>query len=445
MTRLRVAVESTSGTAIQGTARAVGDGRLRGAGIRKLVELTGVAQRPVRRGDEPAGDLDHPRDRVGQPGRCAHLHLGARFPGPRRALDGRQGTGGEHQDHGLLGVEDAPGVLGQHPQDLGLGERGVDGEGGLHEAAQLGGVTGGGLLGLTALTPQQDALDGNGDTLGKAGCRFEVGATVSTPAEPGDEAQGAERKSAQVHGHHQHRLDLRVGLGLAVTAGRSGLSAVGWALAPGADDDLGPAVGEHPPHQGLAVGVRVAHQVRVPRPLPTVGDAPQLALLVGDVDGEEVGEGGHDHLDEPHHRLVVGLERGGEHVTGSSQDGHVLAGVLGTQPAPTLGLVEPGPLDGRRRTVGHELEKLEIAILEAVPDARADLHDPDDMTADQQRGRHERGHPLAQERCGLRRLGDVVDDHRLGARRHLAHDPLAHPDFEPLGHAARPVRRTPSP
>ena len=30
--------------------------------------------------------------------------------------------------------------------------------------------------------------------------------------------------------------------------------------------------------------------------------------------------------------------------------------------------------------------------------------------------------------------GDVVDDDRLGTRRHLAHDPLAHPDLEALGH-----------
>ena len=75
----------------------------------------------------------------------------------------------------------------------------------------------------------------------------------------------------------------------------------------------------------------------------------------------------------------------------------MLPGVLGPQAAAALGLVEPGPLDGRRRTVGYELEQLKIAVLEAVPDAGADLHDPDDVAADEQRGGHERGHPLVQQ------------------------------------------------
>ena len=76
----------------------------------------------------------------------------------------------------------------------------------------------------------------------------------------------------------------------------------------------------------------------------------------------------------------------------------MLAGVLGAQPAAALGLVEPGPLDRRRRAVGHQLQQLEVARLEAVVHARAHLHDADDLAPHEQRGGHERRHPLAQQR-----------------------------------------------
>ena len=218
-----------------------------------------------------------------------------------------------------------------------------------------------------------------------------------------------------------------------VPAGDGRLAAVGRPDAPGADDDLGAATGQHPADERLPSGWGWRMCARVPSAVGAVGDAPQRALFVDDVDGEPVGEGGDDHVDEPNHGLVVGLERGGEHVPGPGQDGHVLAGVLGAEAAAALGLVEPGPLDRRGRAVGHQLQELQVAFLEAVPDAGADLHHADDLAPHQQRGRHERRHPLAQERCGLGRLGHVVDDHGLGARRHLAHDPLAHQDLEALG------------
>ena len=53
-------------------------------------------------------------------------------------------------------------MLGQDPQHLRLGQRRVDRQGRFHEPAQLGGVTGGRLLGLAALAPQQDPLDRDG-------------------------------------------------------------------------------------------------------------------------------------------------------------------------------------------------------------------------------------------------------------------------------------------
>ena len=63
--------------------------------------------------------------------------------------------------------------------------------------------------------------------------------------------------------------------------------------------------------------------------------------------------------------------------------------------------------------VGHELQQLEVAGLEAVVHACPDLHHPDDLVAHQEGGGHERGHPLAQDRR-RRRPGHVVDDDGLG-------------------------------
>ncbi len=176
-----------------------------------------------------------------------------------------------------------------------------------------------------------------------------------------------------------------------------------------------------------------------------MGHPAQGALFVDDVDGEPVGEGRDHDVDEAHHRFVVGLEGGGEHVAGPGQDGDVLSGVLGAQAAPTLGLVEPGPLDRGGGAVGHELEQLEVALLEPVPDTGPDLDDADDLSSHQERRGHERGDPLAQERGSLGRLADVVDDDGLGPRRHLADDPLAHPDLEAFGHAACRGRTRPGP
>ena len=136
---------------------------------------------------------------------------------------------------------------------------------------------------------------------------------------------------------------------------------MGRTVAPGADDDLGSAAGQHPPDERLAVGMGVARVHVLPPALGAGGHPPQRSLLVDDVDGEPVGEGGDDHVDEPDHRLVVGLEGGGQDVTGPGQDGHVLAGVLGPQAAPALGLVESGPLDRGGGAVGHQLEQLEVA------------------------------------------------------------------------------------
>ena len=104
---------------------------------------------------------------------------------PRRST--RHGTGGklagrEDEDDGLFGIEDPPAVLGQHPQHLRLGQGRVHGQGRFHEPAQLGGVAGGGLLGLAALTPQQHPLDGDGHPLGQTARRFEVRAPVATAA-----------------------------------------------------------------------------------------------------------------------------------------------------------------------------------------------------------------------------------------------------------------------
>ena len=113
-------------------------------------------------------------------------------------------------------------MLGHHPQHLRLGQRGVDGQGRFHEPAQLAGVAGGGLLGLTALAPQQHPLDGDGHPLGQAPGRLEVRAAVATPARPGDEAERAERQAPQVDGHDHHGLDPRVRRRLAVAARRAG-------------------------------------------------------------------------------------------------------------------------------------------------------------------------------------------------------------------------------
>ena len=114
-----------------------------------------------------------------------------------------------------------------------------------------------------------------------------------------------------------------------------------------------------------------------------------MLLLVDDVDGEPVRERGDDHVDEPDHGLVVGLEGGGEHVPGPGQDGHVLSGVFGAQTAAPLGLVEPGALDRRRRPVGHQ-RWLQIKLLESWWCARAaHLDHPDDLTSHEQRRGHE--------------------------------------------------------
>ncbi len=397
-------------------------------GDSRIVGAARVAQRPVGPGHELRRRPDHGCERIGDAGRGAHLHSVDEAAGVGEVL-----AGGEHEDHGLLGVEDAPPVLRQHPEDLRLGQRRVDGQRRLHETTELSGVAGGGLFGLAALVPQQDALDGDGDPLGQPRRRLDVGEAVAAPADAGHEAERPEREPPQVDRHHHHGLDVGVGVHLRVAAGDGGLAPVGRAEAPGADDDFGAATGQHPPDEHLAFRVGVAGVGARPSPVGAVGDAPQRALFVHDVDGEPVGEGGHDHVDEAHHGLVVGLEGGGEHVAGARQDGHVLPGVLGAEAAAALGLVETGPLDRGGGAVGHQLQQLQVAFLEAVPDAGTDLHHPDDLPAHQQRGRHQRRHPLAQQRCGLGRLGHVVEDHGLGARRHLAHDALAHEDLEAVG------------
>ncbi len=403
-------------------------------GIGHLVEPTGIAQRSVGLAHESRRSVDDGRQAVGQDGGGAHLDLGVEYPVGRG--DGVEGKfpGGKGENDSLLGVEDPAAVLGQHPEHLGLGQRRVHGQGCFHEPAQLGGVTSSGLLGLAALTPQQDTLDGDGHPLGQTARRLEVRTPVAAPPCPGDKAEGPERQAAEVHGHHQHRLDPRVRHRLAVAAGRGGLTPVGRSVALGVNHDLGPTSGQDAPHEGFSVGMGVAGVGCVPSAVGSVSDATQCALLVDDIDGEPVGEGRDHDVDEPHHGFVVGLEGGGEHVTGPGQDGHVLAGVLGAETAPAFSFVEPGPLDRGRRSVGHQLQELEVSLLETVPNARAHLDHPDDLTPHQERGRHEGRHPLAQERGRLGGLGHVVDDDGLGPRRHLADHPFAHPDLEALGH-----------
>jgi len=118
-----------------------------------------------------------------------------------RALHGGQNSGRRHFDEtgtvadvddrshdGGVGTEDPTGVIGDDAQHLALGQRGVDGQRRFHETTQLPGIAGGGTLGRPALAPQKHALDGDGDPLGQAPRRIEVGWAVPPTALAGDES-----------------------------------------------------------------------------------------------------------------------------------------------------------------------------------------------------------------------------------------------------------------
>jgi hypothetical protein len=120
-----------------------------------------------------------------------------------------------------------------------------------------------------------------------------------------------------------------------------------------------------------------------------------LPGALGQVDGEPVGEGGHDDADQPGEGVVVGLEGGGHLVTGQGQDGQMEPGVLGPQAAPAGVLVQPGPLDRSGRPVGHQLQETEVPGYEPVLLARPDLDHSDDVAPDEQGSGHERHHSPA--------------------------------------------------
>ncbi len=98
-------------------------------------------------------------------------------------------------------------------------------------------------------------------------------------------------------------------------------------------------------------------------------------------------------------------------------DLHVLEALAGA----ALGLEEARVLDRDGGAVARELQQLDIERAEVARRQRADVEDADHVAGDEQRDADHRRDPLlAQNRVEHIRVIDVVEDHRLLARRHAA-------------------------
>ncbi len=321
-------------------------------------------------------------------------------------------------------------MVGHHPEDLTLGQRGVHGQGRLHQAPQLPGVTGGGPFGGATLPPQQDPFDGDGHPLGQTSGGVEVGQPVPPSTGTGDETEGPEGQTAHVHGHDHHGLDARGGRSVVVTLG---LGVVHRPPVLRVHEDLGSPGGHDPTDQVVTLGMAVNRRgdgVSGPRP---AGHPAHLARALGQVHGEPVGEGGNDDPHQPGEGIVIGLEGGGHLVSGQGQDGEMKPGVLGPQPAPSGVFIETGPLDRRRRAVGHQLEEPEIAGDEPVLLARSHLDHTDDVATHKQGGGHQRDHALQAQGTHEGNVGHLVHDDGLGSLGHGTDDALTHTDGHPGG------------
>ena len=78
-----------------------------------------------------------------------------------------------------------------------------------------------------------------------------------------------------------------------------------------------------------------------------------------------------------------------------------------------LGLEEARMLDRERGTVGHELQQLDLVLVEGAEVERADVEDAAHLTLDDERDAEHRLDPLLpQDRVEDVRVVDVVEDHR---------------------------------
>ena len=78
-----------------------------------------------------------------------------------------------------------------------------------------------------------------------------------------------------------------------------------------------------------------------------------------------------------------------------------------------LGLEEPRMLDRERRPVAHELQQLDLVVVEGARPERADVEDAADLPLhDERHAEHRLDSLLAQERVEDVPVVDVVEDHR---------------------------------
>jgi hypothetical protein len=101
-------------------------------------------------------------------------------------------------------------------------------------------------------------------------------------------------------------------------------------------------------------------------------------------------------------------------------------------------------LDRHRGAIARDLEQLDVLRREATTRQRADVQDADRARPDEEWNAEQRRHPaLVEERVDRVARLQLVDDHRLAARRHGSGEPGAHRKPETALHLLLEPARSP--
>ena len=145
-------------------------------------------------------------------------------------------------------------MFGQELKHLFFSELGVDHQAGLNQLLKALCVSEGGISGYLSLSPSNDAIDGNADTIGQLDGGFQIGGSVASTPWTSYETDRSRELVSNLDGHDKHGVDV----GTSTRRSRQGVHTGPNICRPnalGVHDNLWTALIDGQPYQVLAVGM----------------------------------------------------------------------------------------------------------------------------------------------------------------------------------------------